>query len=374
MSYGEPDQSWWRAGLPPGRPESIDVDRLLPNGGPLISLGEGDTPLLRHERAGDGIEAWLKLETANPTGSYKDRMNAVAATVARENGARALVASSTGNHGVAVAAYAAAAGLGSVVLFPEEVPDGAVDEALAYHALVMRMPWELRREVLAELLVEPSVWLSNRNDPLPWGNPFGLEGYKAIAYEIVRDLDGRAPRAVVVPTCGADGLYGIWKGFEELRRAGVTTTSPAMVAVQPAIGAPLVTTLEDDPAGDEVRPVPLRVSRALSLTDTRSGRLGLAAVRDSGGFGLTLTEAEIGEAVATLGRQGLHVDPASACGVAVFAQLAERGVSGEVVSIVTGRGARWPTPREPEGRFFEPSCVKDAIELSFDWLGGVGIG
>jgi threonine synthase len=281
------------------------------------------------------------------------------------------VASSTGNHGVAVAAYAAAAGLESVVMFPDEVPRAAIQEAMSYGALVLRMPWAMRKDVLSVLLSDEEVWLSNRNDPHPWGNPYGVEGYKQIAYELVEDLAGQVPAVVVVPTCGADGLYGIWKGFAEMRAAGHTTRVPRMVAVQPAVGAPLVEAFVADRDRDDVPEIPLRYSRALSLTDSRSGRLGLDALRESDGLAFTLSEAAIAEAVADLAEQGVSVDPASACAVGVlgqvFGQLAGRDLEGPVVSIVTGRGARWPA-EEPSGRFHATTSMDEAVGLAKGWL------
>jgi threonine synthase len=224
--------------------------------------------------------------------------------------------------------------------------------------------------VLDVLLADDQVWLSNRNDPMPWGNPFGIEGYKAIAYEIVHDLGGAVPAVVVVPTCGADGLYGISKGFAEMHAAGFTGHVPRMVAVQPSVGASLVRAFDSDSERVDVPEIPLHHSQALSLTDSRSGRLGLDALRDSKGFGLTLTEKEIAAAVSDLAVRGVSVDPASACSVGVLAELAARRIEGPIVSIVTGRGVRWPA-EAPAGAFHATASMDEAVGLAKDWLSDV---
>lgn len=298
---------------------------------------------------------WLKFEGAGPTGSWKDRLNSLAVTMAREAGAPGIACSSTGNHGVSLAAYAAAAGLPAVVLLPVEAPRLSAQQALLHGAKTVVTDWRTRAAVIDTLLRYHGWSLSNRNDPNPWGNPFGIEGYRTIAFEIVRELGG-VPDAVLVPTCGADGLYGIWKGFRELEAAGVVDRHPRMIAVQPEVSDSLVRAIATE--ANEVPETPLRPSIALSLTDQRSGRLGLAAVRESGGTALRVSEDEIVNAIARLGRLGICAEPAAAAGVAALVRLPE-GIQ-TVVVLVTAGGLRWPSTFRGTRSIFESSDV-DAI-------------
>ena len=338
----------------------------LPAGAAAITLGEGGTPLLRSELGQiAGIErTWLKLEGFGPTGSYKDRLNAVAVSMALRFGARGVVCSSTGNQGVSMAAYAAAAGLPAVVLLPEEAPVAAARQASIHGATVVITPWDIRPKVIDALLREEGWSLSNRNDPRPWANPFGLEGYRSIAYEIVREL-GHAPATIVMPTCGGDGLYGIWKGFRELHAAGVISEAPAMVAVQPSLSNSLVRAVANN--AEHVGEVPLRHSIALSLTDRKTSDLGLRAVRESNGTAVEVTEDQIRDAVGRLARSGIYAEPASAAAVAALPQISDRA-AGDVVCIITASGTRWPVSGIPDGY-----ARLGTFEEVMDLVRGVGV-
>jgi threonine synthase len=341
--------AWAATTLSPERHGLVDYELAgaLPEGAAAVSLGEGGTPLHRTD-LGDaaGLDhVWLKLEGFGPTGSYKDRLNAVAVSMARRFGARGIVCSSTGNQGASMAAYAAAAGMPAVVLLPEEAPEAAARQAAIHGATVVITPWDVRPRVIDALLQEEGWSLSNRNDPRPWANPFGLEGYRSIAFEIVRQL-GHAPATIVMPTCGGDGLYGIWKGFRELAAAGVIDKAPEMVAVQPVLSDSLVRAVADN--DEHVREVPLRYSIALSLTDRKTSDLGLRAVRESGGAAVAVTEDQIREAVVRLARTGIYAEPASAAAIAALPLLGDRA-GGDVVCIVTASGTRWPIPGMSDG-------------------------
>jgi threonine synthase len=196
-------------------------------------------------------------------------------------------------------------------------------------------------------------------------NPYGVEGYKTIAFEIVEQL-GRAAAArahVFVPVGGGDSLFGIYKGFCEQVALGVLERLPRMYACQPAGAAPLVAAQAS--GADEVPHVEIDRSVALSIREADTGRHALRGLRDSAGVAVAVTDSEIMAAAARLGRFGLAVDPASAASVA-GALASVRGGSladeGPVVCVLTASGARWPQPRSwlPAGAQLAASSAEQA--------------
>ncbi|MGQ0572312.1 MAG: pyridoxal-phosphate dependent enzyme [Armatimonadota bacterium] len=315
----------------------------LPADARPVSLGEGNTPLLRLSQLGASSNVvYLKLELRNPTGSYKDRLNSVAVSMAIHHGAQGIACSSTGNHGVSLAAYARAGGLRSIVLLPEEAPPRAISEIRQFGGVALVMPWDDREQWL-DWLVEEAGWaVSARNFPRTLGNPYGIEGYKTIAYEVVRQLDGRPPATVFMPTGGGDGIYGLWRGFKELHGAGIIDRLPRLVACQPERSASVYRAFAF--GAEHVAPVDLTISCALSLTDRQGGDHALWAVRESSGWVAALSEDDILAAVRVLGDAGLNVEPAGAASLAGFLRAgAAVGAAEEpAVCVLTGSGDRWP--------------------------------
>jgi threonine synthase len=330
----------------PAEPGLFRHRALLPVGpGEPVSLGEGRTPLLRPARlaAALGVPGLLvKDETRNPTWSYKDRLAAVAVTKAVQDGAGTLVVATTGNHGAAAAAYAAAAGLRCVVLTLASVPLTMKVLMQTYGAEVVALRTGPERwEVMAQAVAERGwVPLSGFASPPIGSNPFGVDGYKTIAYELVEAL-GRAPDVVVVPTAYADGLSGIWRGFTDLAALGVLDRLPRMVAAEPFGPHARALAGEAEVAG----PVPVRPSVAFSTATPVGTYQGLAALRGSGGTAVAVPDDdEILDAQALAGRTaGLYVEAASAtCFPAVRRLAAEGAIApGETtVVIATASGLK----------------------------------
>ena len=330
--------------------------RLLPvtREDATVTLGEGQTPLVPADwvarELGLGYAA-VKVEGANPTLSYKDRTNAVAVGAARQFGYDRICCTSSGNHGVSMAAYAAAAGLRSLVLFPPDAPPSVVAEVRHYGGeAVIVEPARGSGSALAllEALHREHGWfISNRNAPLVegrrFGNPFGLEGYKTIAYEIWHQLGGRVPTWCCVPVGGGDGIAGIWRGFHELTELGLVETPPRMVACQPEAGDSVVAAWRAGLA--EVAPVRVQPTIALSLVDRLSGDHALRAVRESGGRAVAVSDEAIRDAGEELGRHGVALEPSSATALAGLRALGKEGGlrPGEsAVVLGTGAGLRWP--------------------------------
>src|SRR5438046_580688 len=203
-----------------------------------VSLGEGATPLIHLEHLGRRLglqHLYAKDESQNPTWSDKDRLCATAVTHAVETGARVITISSTGNHGASTAAYAARAGLPCVIFTLASVPETMKTLMQAYGAAVVACPtsesrWELMRQGIERFGWYPT---SGFVTPPVGSNPWGVEGYKTIAYEVAEDLGWTAPDVVVVPSAYSDGLYGIWKGWTELQTLGLVKHAPRMIAAEP---------------------------------------------------------------------------------------------------------------------------------------------
>lgn len=349
----------WREGADSGsRMWDYRAALPLPPGVSPVTLGEGNTLMLPVAMAGLRDETHLKVELRNPTGSFKDRLNSVAVSMARHHGFRGIVCSSTGNHGASLAVYARAAGMRCVVLLPEEAPPLAAEDVRQCGGLPVITRWADRAQWVTWLVEEAGFAVSGRNFPRPYGNPYGIEGYKTIAYEIVRQL-GRAPGTIFMPVAGGDGIYGVWRGFVDLRRAGIIPATPRLIGCQPQISASVYQAFAR--GATRVEPVDLKISRALSLTDERGGDHGLWAITESGGEALALTEDEIGEAVEALAGLGVHAEAASATAFAGLRNAAGR-VPPPVVCILTGRSERWEMRTNIRSSLRRPEDLRD-------WLG-----
>ncbi len=310
-----------------------------------ITLAEGDTPLLPADDLAPHM--WLKYEGKNPTHSFKDRFQTVAITAAAALGKRNVVCASTGNHGVAAAAYSARAGLQCAVLTHEEAPAAHVEAIRQFGATPVAVPANVRNDLL-QRLVDAGWYPSTTFWPMPVSNPYGVEGYKTIAFEIAEQLgrDATAHAHVFVPVGGGDSLYGIYKGFHELVALGALERLPRVYACQPAGAAPLVAAQAK--GGDDVPHVEVDRAVALSIREADTGIHAWRGLRDSAGVAVPVTDRDIMDAAARLGRLGLSVDPASAASVAGARAAVRDGIvsdDGPVVCILTASGARWPQPQ-----------------------------
>jgi threonine synthase len=334
-----------------------DYHRFLPvpDLGAVVTLGEGGSPLVPVEAAASesgAAEVWTKYEAVNPTHSWKDRTNAVAVGTALHFGFDKVLATSTGNHGVSVAAYAARAGTRGMILLPPSAPPLSEQEIRFFGAEIAVISDGNIVPLMAELWRDHGWYISQRNSPgvggRPFGNPFGLEGYKTMSYEIFHQLGGRAPDAVYVPVAGGDGTWGIYKGFRELHELGVATHVPRIVACQSTSGAPIVNAV--DHGLEAVAPVATSSTIALSIVDRQSGEHALQAVRRSGGTAVAVSDAELVDAEDMLRRIGICVEPSSAASLAALRSQARDGAGfdGETVVVIgTGAGIRWPATFEP---------------------------
>jgi threonine synthase len=307
-----------------------------------VTLGEGGTPLIElpHlSRSMADARVWVKDESRNPTWSFKDRYAAAAVSHARATGAAVVTAASTGNLGAATAAYAARAGLPAVVFTMESIPVGVRRFMQVYGAAVVPVLGKDERWALMAEGVRRYGWYpTSPLGPHRVGNPYAVEGYKTIAFEIWQQLR-RTPDWVVVPVSSGDGLYGIWKGFWELRQMGLADRIPRMLAAE--VNGALKNAL--DRGLDRVEPVRARDTIAYTIGSPCPGHQALVALRESRGRAVMVDDAAMLDAELRVAAEGVFAEPSSA---AAFAALAAGGrppadqVSGWVVCVMTSAGMK----------------------------------
>ena len=304
---------------------------------PRISLGEGNTPLVRSRNLEQQIgcgELYFKLEGCNPTGSFKDRGMVVAVAKAMEAGSDAIACASTGNTSASAAAYAAKFNLHCVVLVPKgEVALGKMAQAMAYGAQVLTINgnFDQALRIVRTLADRHPIALVNSL------NPFRIEGQKTAAFEIL-DVLGAAPDLLCIPVGNAGNITAYWKGFQEYRAAGKADTTPRMMGFQAAGAAPIVLGLPVE--------VPQTVASAIRIGNPASWKQATNARDESGGIIDAVTDEEILEAYRLLAsKEGIFGEPASAASVAGLIKLAGEGADLRdkvVVCVITGSGLKDP--------------------------------
>jgi threonine synthase len=313
----------------------------------IVSLGEGDTPLLHTARLGAKLglpNLHLKNDTVLPTGSLKDRSNSVGLSVAKELGFTTAAVMSTGNAAASVAAYSAAAGIRSVVMVPKGTAPSKIIQARAHGAAVIVVDGDFDYDVakLYKTALQEFGWYDCLSS-----NPYRDEGKKSYAYEMADQLDGRMPDWVIHPTAGGTGIYAMWKGYRELLSLGSIDRTPKLVAAQSAAAAPIVAAFEKGLA--EIEPVIARETIAESIqvgNPTTLGWRALAAIRESGGRAIAVSDEEILEAQSVTGTfAGIFAEPAAVTSVAAAKKLRAAGMirpDDLVVCNLTGHGLKQP--------------------------------
>jgi threonine synthase len=312
-------------------------DRLpVTDATPVITLHEGNTPLVPAPAlsAQTGCEVYLKVEGANPTGSFKDRGMTVAVSKAVEHGSKAIICASTGNTSASAAAYAARAGLTCAVLVPRgKIALGKLAQALVHGAKLLQVDGNFDDclSLAAKLAVDYPVALVNSV------NPDRLEGQKTAAFEIVEAL-GDAPDIHCLPVGNAGNISAYWMGYREDLAAGNATRTPKMYGFQASGAAPIV-------SGQAVAE-PSTIATAIRIGNPASWTKALDARDASGGLIDAVTDRQILTAYRFLARQvGVFVELASAASVAGLLQSAEAGLvpaGSTVVCTVTGHGLKDP--------------------------------
>jgi threonine synthase len=291
---------------------------------PLVTMGEGGTPLVPAEHLSEltGCEVWLKLEGANPTGSFKDRGMTVAVSAAKAEGAEAVICASTGNTAASAAAYAARGRMRGAVIVPEgKIATGKLAQALMHGARViaLRGNFDQALALVRELIGRHPIALVNSV------NDFRVEGQKTAAFEVCDEL-GEAPDVLCIPVGNAGNVTSWWKGFQEYESA------PRLHGYQAEGAAPLVRGAPVD--------TPETVASAIRIGNPARWEDAMSAITSSRGEVRAVSDAEILDAYALLGaREGVFCEPASAAAVA---GLLKYGAEGRVVCVLTGHGLKDP--------------------------------
>jgi len=295
-------------------------------GDPIVSLQEGSTPLVPAPRLSEraGTEVWLKLEGANPTGSFKDRGMTCAVSAAVREGAQAVVCASTGNTAASAAAYAARAGLRGAVIVPEgKIATGKLAQALIHGArvIVLRANFDVALKLVRDLVARHPISLVNSV------NDFRIEGQKTAAFEIVEALDGELD-ALCIPVGNAGNITAYWRGFKECGYA------PRMLGFQAAGAAPLV---QGAPVEN-----PETVASAIRIGNPARWEDAMDAMTSSEGAVKAVTDEQILDAYRLLAAtEGVFCEPASAASVAGLLAHGP-GSARRVVCVLTGHGLKDP--------------------------------
>lgn len=307
-----------------------------------VSLGEGLTPLLEASRLGLGA-LWIKDESQNPTWSFKDRLASAAVTMARQMKARVIVASSSGNAGASTAAYAARAGLACVILTTQAAGGAMLTQMRAYGAMLLKVPTSADRwAVLAEGVARHGWFPTTAYfGPAIGSGPFGIEGYKTLAYEIAESMDWDVPEWCAIPACYGDSLYGIHKGFEDLRQLGWIQRTPRLLAAE--VSGSLTEALESETDRLPVCPIE-PPSIASSIAAAQGTYQGLAALRATRGVAVRVRNEDILAWQGRLGRAvGVYAEPSSVATLPAIERLRAQGViapGDRVVSLLTAAGLK----------------------------------
>lgn len=311
-----------------------------------VSLGEGQTPLVEASRVGRllGVaNLFIKDEGRNPTWSHKDRFSTVAVSVARTQGAKVVATASSGNAGASLAAYAARAGLRSVVATFGGSAAAMQAQIRKYGATVLPLANKMDRWTLLAEAAERYGWFvaSPYRAPAVGSHALGIEGYKTIAYEIVEQSGGIAPDWCVLPVCYGDALSGVWSGFEELFAQGAIPRLPRMVAAE--VHGSLAQALATDSDRLEERRMGFE-SHAISIGAPRSTYQALKALRESSGSAVPVNNDGLVEMQERLARiEGIFAELASVTPLLAIAKLRRQRVIGDddrVVAIVTASGLK----------------------------------
>jgi len=337
-----PPTIWRYAPLLPARSEGA------------VDLGAGWTPLVRADRLAAELglgELWVKNDTMNPTGSFKDRVTSVALTKARELGFKVAACASTGNLANSVAAHAARAGMRSYVFIPHDLEQQKIVTTAVYggNLIAIEGNYDDVNRLCAELASEQPTWaFVNVNV-----RTYYAEGSKTLAFEVAEQLGWRAPDHVVVPIASGSQLCKIHKGFKELHQVGLLDSEPSVrVSGAQALGcSPVATAFAE--GHDFVRPVrPHTIAKSLAIGNPADGPYALDVVRTTGGSIGAVTDEEIVAGIRLLARtEGIFAETAGGVTIATLVKLAREGVvrpDERVVAYITGNGLKTLDAVAPE--------------------------
>ena len=339
----------------------------------VVSLGEGNTPLYDAPRSADYCrlsQLKLKHQGCNPTGSFKDTGMTVAVTQARRLRARLVVCASTGNTAASLAAYAARAEVQCAIIVPAGQVSGAkLAQALDYGAKVIEIEgnFDASMNVIRELAEDESIYLVNSI------NPFRIEGQKTVAFELAEQLEWRVPDHLVLPGGNLGNSSAFGKGFRELLSSGLTARQPKISVIQAEGAAPFARFYSNEEHREFVNEEhPKTLASAIKIGAPVSWQKAWRAVQESGGSVITVSEQEIADAKAIIGRDGIGCEPASATTVAGIRKLRIKE-NESVVAVLTGHVLKDTdyvikyhnqSLMDPDGRKLESRFMNAAVRVA----------
>lgn len=331
-----------------------------------VSLGEGGTPLVDAARLGKQLgfaSLHLKNETANPTGSFKDRQIAVGISHAMEIGARTVAVVSSGNVAAATAAYAAHAGIQAVLFMHGQASPAKISQAGAYGPRVLCVQSPAPSEVFKLCLEACAAWGWYHLSTAGMYEPYNVEGAKTIAYELYAQHHGDLPDWLVMPVGGGGLFGGVWRGLLDLQRMGCIKRLPRLVGVQAAGCAPLKQAIDDNLNFLETLqhpwPDPKTVAGGIADDILFDGHTALPALRETGGLVITVTDEEIQAALKRLATtEGVLCELTSAVVPAALEHLRPHAHGQRVGAVITGHGIKelpWLTKQAVPPPSIEPT-------------------
>ena len=309
----------------------------ITNKTPLITLNEGNTPLIKAEKIGEklgGIELYFKYDGLNPTGSFKDRGMVMAVAKALEEGSKAIMCASTGNTSASAAAYAARSSIQCIVLIPDgNIALGKLAQALMYGAKVIAINGNFDDALKSVIDITNNYPITLVNSI----NPYRLQGQKTSAFEICDTL-GKAPDYLAIPVGNAGNISAYWMGFKEYKDKNIVSNLPKMIGFEAEGSAAIVK--------NKIIENPQTLATAIKIGNPASWKLAVNAANESKGFIDSVTDNEILEAYSMLAKEeGIFAEPASAASLAGIIKTYKAGKlkKGDiVVSVLTGNGLKDP--------------------------------
>ena len=297
-----------------------------------LSLGEGDTPLVKSMLGRElGARVYLKNETVNPTWSFKDRGTFLAMSYALKAGYKSVGTVSTGNMAASVSAYASRFGLNAKILVSESASNEKLKAVSIYGGEVIRIFGDYGKLYFESLKIGEKLGIYFMNSD----NPFRIEGYKGIAFEIAEEL---TPDQVIIPTSSGGLFRGVAKGFLELHKNGLIDEPPELIAVQAEGCSPICSAFEKGKSRVERFKRPNTIAKAIANPYPPSGNAVLKLLREFNWRCVKVSDEEIAKAQVELAREGFFVQPASATGVAALKKLELE--DSKVVILLTGSGLK----------------------------------
>ena len=304
---------------------------------PELSLGEGDTALIKAKRLSKelGVKLYLKNETTNPTWSFKDRGTYLGIHRALQLGFKKIGTVSTGNMAASVAAYGAYSGFDTYILVSSTIAEEKLKALEVYGAKVIKVRGDYGELYYRSLEIgrRKGIYFINSDDP------FRIEGYKSISFEMAEEV---TPDYVLVPTSSGGLFRGIVKGFLELKESGLIEKLPTFVAVQAEGCSPICKAFIEGKKKIKRFENPHTIAHAIENPYPPSGNAVLRLLKELNGLCITVSDEEILDAQMSLGSEGVFVQPASATGIAALRKLFERKIeeNAKVVSVLTGSGLK----------------------------------